>query len=174
VLRNLRLIFRGDGYGARQHGVQGRPQPANDFLGKRHALLLLHRIASVADAVGINPMAHLVASTVASHSDGGKTARALAGTIHPKLLWNPPERELALALKKALASMPVPVPTAPMVPVSSAPVAAANVSAGLATPNRPRPAKTAVPSAAGDLPDCSLCWQCKGGKGCEGNQKQGA
>jgi hypothetical protein len=31
------------------------------------------------------------------------------------------------------------------------------VSAGPPTPNRPRAAKTAVPSAAGDLPDCSLC-----------------
>jgi hypothetical protein len=77
--------------------------------------------------------------------------------INPTLLWNPPERDLAMALKKALASMPVPVPTAPMVPVSSAPFAAVSVSAGPATPNRPRAAKTAVPSAAGDLPDCSLC-----------------
>jgi hypothetical protein len=102
-------------------------------------------------------MAHLVASAVASHSDGGKTARALAGMINPKLLWNPPERDLAMALKKALASMPVPVPTVPMVPVSLAPFAAVRVSAGPATPNRPRAAKTAVPSAAGDLPDCSLC-----------------
>jgi hypothetical protein len=93
---------------------------------------------------------------VASHSDGGKTARALAGMFNPKL-WSPPERALALALKKALASMPVPVPTAPMVPVSSAPFAAASVSAGPATPKRPRPAKTAVLSVAGDLPDCSLC-----------------
>jgi hypothetical protein len=77
--------------------------------------------------------------------------------INPKLLWNPPERDLAMALKKALASMPVPVPTVPMVSVSLAPFAAVRVNAGPATPNSPRAAKAAVPSAAGDLPGCSLC-----------------
>jgi hypothetical protein len=46
-----------------------------------------------------------------------------------------------MALKKALASMPVPVPTAPMAPFAA-------VSAQ---------SSTAVPSATGDLPDCSLC-----------------